>query len=107
MARLRKIDGAKVQFFRESMEMWPTQEEAAKAVGIHRNSWSEIENGKRPYPHRATIFAMARYLGVSPNDLLEDAGSGAASSEGDARDGLRPEGNQSAFWSGDGSRMHA
>lgn len=70
MARIRKVDGGKVRERRE--EAWWTQQELADAAGVTRTTVVEIESGRNHSPRRGTIKALARALGVEPNDLLED-----------------------------------
>jgi DNA-binding XRE family transcriptional regulator len=82
--RSRQLDGKKVQRLREDLEEMPTQEMMAQATGLTRQTVSDIERNKRPNANRSTIFALAKYLGVKPSDLLADAPSnGPGSSAGE------------------------
>lgn len=47
-----------------------TQEELAARAGLHRTYISQIERGKRQ-PTLATIFELARALGIRPSNLIE------------------------------------
>jgi transcriptional regulator with XRE-family HTH domain len=49
-----------------------TQEQLAEEAGISPSTVVEIENGKRKSPHPGTLGKLARALGISPADLLED-----------------------------------
>ncbi len=49
-----------------------TQEQLAEEAGISPSTVVEIENSKRKAPHPATLGKLARALGISPAELLED-----------------------------------
>ena len=64
----RKIVGRKVLFLR--MHEWLQQEELAERAGVSHVTISEIERGRRPFPQRRTVLALAKALGVAPKALV-------------------------------------
>ena len=64
----RRIDGRKVQLLREGA--WLNRGQLAERAGLHPITIGAIESGKRPSPHRSTFFALARVLGVKPEELV-------------------------------------
>jgi transcriptional regulator with XRE-family HTH domain len=64
----QKIDGHAVSLLRE--DAWLDQGELAERAGVSRGTISEIERGRRPFPHPDTINALANALGVAPEVLL-------------------------------------
>jgi len=63
----QKIDGRNVFILRDYM--WLDQRELAEKAGVSRATISDIERGRRPSPQRGTIRALAKALGVAPEDL--------------------------------------
>jgi DNA-binding XRE family transcriptional regulator len=63
----RKIDGRKVQYLR--MHEWLQQGELAERAGVSHVTISAIERGRRPFPQRGTVLALAKALGVAPEEL--------------------------------------
>ena len=49
-----------------------TQEELASASGVSPSTIVAIERGDRTNPHPGTLGKLAKALGVTPFDLLED-----------------------------------
>lgn len=78
-ARLAAIRGAK----------YLTLRELAQASGVSARTLEEIESGERQHVREATLFAVAKALGVRP-DELRAAGEGeapaAAKDEGDGKE---------------------
>ncbi len=62
--------GEKLRRLRRGQAM--TQEELAKASGVSPSTIVAIERGERASPHPATLGKLAKALGVTPFDLLED-----------------------------------
>ena len=61
--------GKRLQILRE--EQGISQSDLAERSGQHRQSISKIERGER-MPTWATVVALAKALGVTPNDFLDD-----------------------------------
>jgi len=49
-----------------------TQQQLAEVSGVSPSTIVAIERGDRPNPHPGTLGKLAKALGVSPADLLED-----------------------------------
>jgi transcriptional regulator with XRE-family HTH domain len=62
--------GEKLRRLRRGSAM--TQEQLAAASGVSPSTIVAIERGDRPNPHPGTLGKLAKALGVSPADLLED-----------------------------------
>ncbi len=62
--------GEKVRRMRRGSAM--TQQQLAEAAGVSPSTIVAIERGDRPNPHPGTLGKLAKALGVSPADLLED-----------------------------------
>ena len=62
--------GEKLRRLRRGQAM--TQEELASASGVSPSTIVAIERGERASPHPGTLGKLAKALGVTPADLLED-----------------------------------
>lgn len=49
-----------------------TQDELATRAGVSQSTVAQIESGARPSPHPKTLGKLAKALGVTAADLLED-----------------------------------
>lgn len=59
-----------LQKMRERRKM--TQEELSKASGIKQQTISAIESGKNKYPRVDTLYALAKALKCTVDDLIVD-----------------------------------
>lgn len=59
-----------LQKMRERRKM--TQEELSKASGIKQQTISAIESGKNKYPRVDTLYALAKALKCTVDDLILD-----------------------------------
>lgn len=64
------IDGGRVQAQRQKLGL--TQRQAAKAAGITRMYWSRIETGSCAPEKYRTLQAVARALGWTIAELLDE-----------------------------------
>ena len=66
------IDIVKLKTLRESRG-W-TMQQAAEAANLSggRQSWNDVESGRRPNPTVDTALRIARALGVKIDDLVTD-----------------------------------
>lgn len=62
--------GEKLRRLRRGSAM--TQEQLAQASSVSHSTIVAVERGDRPNPHPGTLGKLAKALGVSPADLLED-----------------------------------
>jgi DNA-binding transcriptional regulator YiaG len=67
--KIDKIDGRQVQFLREAVE-WLTLVELAEISGVSQRTISEIERGRHPFPQPDILLALAKALGVEPEELV-------------------------------------
>src|SRR5215217_6454337 len=65
----RKVDGTALRKLRRFA--WMSQEELARDAQVHEVTVYKIETGKVQSPHKATILALSKALGVKPELLLQ------------------------------------
>jgi transcriptional regulator with XRE-family HTH domain len=49
-----------------------SQEELARATGLHRTEISMIERGRRKQPRLETLVSFARALGMTASELIDE-----------------------------------
>lgn len=83
------IDRARLAAVREGKYM--TLRELAQASGVSSRTLEEIESGERQHVREATLFAVAKALGVRPDELRPAAGEGEAPAAAKGDDGKEKE----------------
>ena len=69
---VRVPDGEKIRELREDAML--DQSELAVEAGVDRKTILDLEHNRRPNAHRKTIRAIAKALGVGPQEMMKEAG---------------------------------
>lgn len=63
------LDTSKIAKAREKAGI--TQSDAARAAGVSRQRWNDIEQGRKPNIELDTLERIAKAIGVKAKDLLK------------------------------------